>query len=187
MGFQTPPAGFVADRRYGAADRRNSAPAASENSDDHSAVLADARAAGELAGRIAAAEEFEGEKALWTKLKLGLSRLDEQAELMLAERLRATVAALCERTLEPLALDTKLLAGRCAIAARMMGEAAGPLTLHIHPDDCDSLDLDFLKQWTVEVDPQLERGSLRFAGGEGEVTSGPAEWRAAIAAAFGAD
>ncbi|WP_147270741.1 FliH/SctL family protein [Alteripontixanthobacter maritimus] len=170
---------FMADRRY--ARDRAPAPEAPPQNDAHAAALAEAKAA----GRAEAEAEFADEKGRWERLACALKKADDSACKALSQRLVATITALCERTLQPLALDGERLVARCEAAARWLGENSGHVTLRLHPADVDCFDPDCLESLELQIDETLERGSLVLSGPDGEVHDGPAEWRRAIADALG--
>ncbi|MFB0613809.1 FliH/SctL family protein [Aurantiacibacter poecillastricola] len=149
------------------------------------AVLADAIADAERRGREAALSEMASEGAARAALKLSFQRLDENLREQLSTRLAETVAALCEATLAPMALDGDSLQRRCRSAAAQLGEGIGDASLHLHPDDIDLLDADFAREWPIVPAPGQERGTVVFQMPEGIVRDGPAEWRAALREALG--
>jgi len=175
---------FMPDRRFGKPDRRHAEPAAPSSQDD---ALANARSEGEALGRAQAEAEFAEILAARDSLRSQLAIIDEAAGEMLAARLAETVALLCERTLEPLALDREQLNRRCRKAVQMLGQEMRQLTLHVNPEDVSALDQSVAEGLRIEPDPLLERGSIKLEGVEGCVLDGPLQWRAAIADALGCD
>ncbi len=149
------------------------------------AVLADAIADAERRGREAALEEMASEGAARAALKLSFQRLDENLHEQLAQHMAETVAALCEATLAPLALDPNALQRRCLSAAALVGGEVSVVTLRLNPDDLALLDVDFAARWPITCDPELERGSVVFDTSEGVVRDGPEEWRLALREALG--
>ncbi|WP_197409549.1 FliH/SctL family protein [Erythrobacter sp. YT30] len=140
--------------------------------------------AGDAAGRAAAHAEMAAEKDQRTALRLAFRELDQAAMDTLASELADTVMALCDAALEKHAADPEALIERAREAARRLGLAAASCTLHLHPDDIETLDKGALSGWQIEADPTLQRGSIALVGEEGGVRDGPAEWRRAIAAAL---
>ncbi|MFC3099927.1 flagellar biosynthesis protein [Altererythrobacter lauratis] len=149
------------------------------------AALAEAFAQGEAHGRAMAEAAFIETEEARAALTLSLAQLDEGMERELAQRLAECVAALCEATLAPLALDREALERRCVRAAGMVGEGITDASLRLHPDDVRLLDPGFASTWHILPDPMLERGSVVFDTAEGAVVDGPAEWRAALREALG--
>ncbi|MFC3098916.1 FliH/SctL family protein [Alteraurantiacibacter palmitatis] len=148
-------------------------------------ALAQAFAEGEAQGRALAEAAFIEAEEARAALTLSLAQLDEAMERELAQRLAECVAALCEATLAPLALDRAALERRCVRAAGMVGEGITDASLRLHPDDVRLLDPAFASTWHILPDPMLERGSVVFDTAEGAVVDGPAEWRAALREALG--
>lgn len=148
-------------------------------------ALAEAFAQGEAQGRALAEAAFIETEEARAALTLTLAQLDEAMQRELAQRLAECVAALCEATLAPLALDREALERRCVRAAGMVGEGITDASLRLHPDDVRVLDPAFASTWHILPDPILERGSVVFDTAEGAVVDGPAEWRAALREALG--
>ncbi|MCR2832780.1 flagellar biosynthesis protein [Parerythrobacter lacustris] len=149
------------------------------------AVTADALADAEARGRQAALAEMANEGAARAALKLSLQRLDDNLQEELGLRIAETVAALCEHTIAPLAIDRSALRARGLAAAALLREGIEATCLRLHPDDIPLLDEDFAARWPIEADARLERGTLQFDTAEGAVRDGPAEWRAALHEALG--
>ena len=118
-------------------------------------------------------------------MTLALARIDEARAQELADRLRDTVAVLCEATLAPLALDRDALLRRAVRAVALISAADNPVTIHLHPDDLQHVAEGLGGGWTIVPDPSLARGSVRVEGKAGGVEDGPAQWRSAIAEALG--
>lgn len=174
--------GFCADPRYGGTVQQvaevDSDPALDK-------ALADAFAAGEKQAREAAAADYAAQDKVREKLRLSITKLDTQQQEKLSIRLAETVAALCEETLAPLALDRDALERRCAAAAHLLGDSIIDATLRLHPDDITMMGRDFAATWHMLPDPALERGTISFDTPEGCVVDGPAEWRFALKEALG--
>lgn len=172
-------AGFRSDPRFAPAPARDSGnadPLARAWAEGHAAGLAEARA--EAAARTEADAETRG------RIELALARLNaEQAEAM-RQRLLATVEALCEAAIAPLALDREALAARVARAAAMLARADDDKVLRLHPKDLAFVAKNLPKGLEIIADPALERGALRLETASGGVEDGPANWRRAIAEAL---
>lgn len=175
-------AGFQPDPRFAAPVAPPAQGSAQAQAD---AVLADALADAERRGREAALEEMAGEGAARASLKLSFQRLDEQLHEQLAQRMAETVAALCEATLAPLALDADALQRRCLSAAACVGDGLADAVLRLHPDDIALLDTAFAADWTIAPSPQQARGTVVIDMAEGAVRDGPEEWHAALREALG--
>jgi flagellar biosynthesis/type III secretory pathway protein FliH len=147
-------------------------------------AVQEAFAAGLTQGRAEGEEQLAAERASHERLRLSLGRLDETMRRALADRLAETVTNLCEATLAPLALDPGALQHRCTSAARLLGEAQDRLELHLHPDDIIGLNPEFAAGWRIVARPDFERGAVRIEGEDAGIVDGPAEWRAALTAAF---
>lgn len=117
-------------------------------------------------------------------LSLAFTRLDQQLEEELRQRLRDTVAALCEAAIAPLALDIDALERRIATAVSMLARADDERTIRLNPEDVSLISPRLVAEWKVEPDPALPRGGLRVETATGGVEDGPAQWRAAIAEAL---
>jgi flagellar assembly protein FliH len=144
----------------------------------HAAALAEMGI--EMARRSAADAEARA------SMRLTVSRIDAALEARLAERLRDTVAALCEATLAPLARDPDALAARVVHAAAMLARAEDERVVRLHPDDLALLAERLDNDLTLLPDAALARGAVRVEGAAGGVEDGPEQWRAAIAAALAA-
>lgn len=174
--------GFASDPRFAGAPAAPPAPppedpVAQAWADGHAAGLAEAQA--EAEARRMAEDEARG------RIELALARLDAAQEEVLRQRLTATVTALCEAALAPLALDGDALARRVARAAALLARADDQAVLRLHPDDLALLGARLPAGLPVEPDPALERGALRLEGAAGGIEDGPAQWRRALAEALG--
>ena len=136
----------------------------------------EARAESELRART----EAQAREAL----ALGFARLDTEMAETLRQRLRDTVAALCEAALAPLALDEAALASRIDRALALFQRAGDDRTIRLNPEDLASISDRMASDWRVVPDPALERGALRIETDSGGVEDGPAQWRQAIAEAL---
>jgi flagellar assembly protein FliH len=142
----------------------------------YAAGIAEAKArAGELAAADAAAREGLG---------IALTRLDRDLAEALRQRLRDTVAALCEAAIAPLALDEDALMRRIERAVALFARTEDERVIRLHPDDIALLAPRFTADWQVVPDAALERGSLRVETASGGIEDGPELWRRAIAEAL---
>ena len=172
--------GFIADARFAAA----SAPPPSDPVDPLDQAWHEGFAAGRAEAEAAAHLREESDAAARAKLDLSFAKLDAEQAERLRGRLVETVAALCEASLAPLALDSDLLARRAAAAAAMLARADDDRVLSLHPDDMALIAAQLPADLPVEADPALERGALRIDGAQGGVEDGPENWHRAIAEAL---
>ena len=131
-----------------------------------------------------AAAHVEASEAARTALALSFTRLDAQLAETLRQRLLDTVIALCEATLQPLAVDKKLLAARVTRAVGMFTRADDERVIRLHPDDLDLIRPQLPEDWKFQPDPALERGAIRVETQDGGTEDGPAQWRRAISEAL---
>ena len=103
---------------------------------------------------------------------------------MLRETLRATVHALCDDAVLPLALDCEALARRIELAAAMLQRKHDQRVIHIHPEDLALVRDSVPPELELRADASIERGGLRVETDDGGVEDGPQQWRRAIAEAF---
>ena len=94
------------------------------------------------------------------------------------------MAALCEETIAPLALDEGALARRIQTAVGMLARADDERVIRLHPDDIALISPKMSADWQILADPALDRGGLRIESVNGGVEDGPAVWRRAIAEAL---
>lgn len=186
------PRGFTPDRRFGGGEQEpvpepkvERPPVPEEEAPD---PIAEAYTAGFSAGYEQALAETQAraaeDAAAFERLKLAFARLDTTLEEELRLRLRDTVAALCETAIAPLTIDKDALMRRITRAVSMMARADDERVIHLHPDDIKLLSADLLKDWKVQPEPKLERGTIRIESRDGGVEDGPATWRLAIAEAM---
>ena len=179
-----PSAGFRSDARFGIAPA--APPQAACEAEDPIAV---SWAQGYLAGTEQAQAEAAGtvriDAGARDKLALAFTRLDRDLEDELRQRLRDTVAALCEAALAPLALDEAALLRRIERAMALFARADDERVIRLHPGDLALVSPRLAKDWRILPDPALERGALRIEAENGGVEDGPAQWRLAIAEALG--
>ncbi|VWX53061.1 FliH/SctL family protein [Novosphingobium sp. 9U] len=117
-------------------------------------------------------------------LALAFARFDTALEEQLRQRLRDTVAALCEAAITPLTLDEDLLLRRVTAAAAMLARADDDRVIRVHPQDLALIAPRMRAEWDVQPDATLDRGAIRVEGAHGGVEDGPATWRRAIAEAL---
>lgn len=177
-------AGFAHDPRFsGAAPPPPRAPEP-EPEDPVALAWAEGYEAGVAEAAALARLQAEADDAARTAIELSLARLDgEQAEA-LRQKLYATVEALCEAAIAPLALDPAALAARVERAAAMLARADDERVLRLHPADIALVGQRLPEGLDVVPDPALEPGALRVETQNGGVEDGPAHWRAAIAEAL---
>lgn len=176
-------AGFRGDLRFAAAPEAH-APPALEPEDPLSAAWADGFAAGAGEARAEAERLDRTEAEAREALSLAFARLDMELAETLRQRLRDTVAALCEAALAPLALDQAALASRIERALALFQRAEDERTIRLHPDDMALISDRMASDWRIVPDPALERGAIRVETDSGGVEDGPAQWRQAIAEAL---
>jgi len=176
------PGSFARDGRY-------AKPQVPEEPVETEDVAEKAYRAGYEDGQLSARADFDAqltaERAARSAIELAFARFDAESALSLRENLRATVLALCEDAILPLALDMDGLARRIETAAAMFQRRHDERTILLHPDDLalvkdhvsDSLDL--------RADASVERGGLRVETEDGGVEDGPEQWRRAIEEALG--
>jgi flagellar assembly protein FliH len=150
--------------------------------------LAMAYAAGYAAGaadaQARAYERARAESAAREGLDLSIAKLDKDLGEELRQRLRDTVAALCEAAIAPLALDEAALMRRIERAVSLLMRADDERLIRLHPDDVALLSPRLAADWQVVPDRTLERGALRVETANGGVEDGPELWRRAIAEAL---
>jgi flagellar assembly protein FliH len=171
--------GFQIDRRFDPGPAPLPAPG-----DPLALAWQDGHAAGQTEARAEAQALAEAGAAARARIELSLARLEGELGEALRQRLVDTIAALCEATLAPLALDRAALVRRVEIAAGMLARADDGKVLRLHPEDFALIAKQLPQDLEVAEDPILERGSLRFETSAGGVEDGPAHWRRAIAEAL---
>ncbi len=152
--------------------------------DRHAQGWAEGHAAGLAEARREAALRLVAEVASREALQLGMARIDAALEARLREQLRDTVAALCEATLAPLALDEAALLRRVERAAAMLARADDDRLVRLHPDDAAIVAEHIGDTLAIVPDTSLARGAVRVEGASSGIEDGPDQWRAAIAAAL---
>lgn len=186
------PRGFTPDTRFGGElpapmpePPRSEAPVAEEATLDPVAEAYNSGfTAGYLQAQNEAAAQTAADAAAHEGLTLSFARLDAALEEELRLRLHDTVAALCEAAIAPLALDGDALTRRIERAVAMLARADDERVVRLHPEDIKLISPRLLKEWQVEPDAKLERGTIRIQSANGGVEDGPATWRLAISEAL---
>lgn len=176
-------AGFRGDPRFAPGAQPHTPPAA-EPEDPIAMAWAEGFAAGGAEARAETEDRARAEAQAREALSLNFARLDKDLAESLRQRLRDTVAALCETALAPLALDETALADRIERALALFQRAEDERVIRLHPEDVALISGRMAADWRVEPDPALERGALRVETASGGVEDGPAQWRQAIAEAL---
>lgn len=175
--------GFRSDARFAAAAEPAPLPAA-EPDDPLSVAWAAGYAAGAGQAQTDAASQARIEAEARDRLSLSFTRLNRELEELLRQRLRDTIAALCETALAPLALNEAALMRRIERAVAMFARADDERVIRLHPDDLALVSAQFSDEWQVLPDAALERGALRVESANGGVEDGPAQWRMELAEAL---
>ena len=175
--------GFTSDPRFDASPPPPSLPLA-EPEDPVALAWVDGHAEGRAEALAEAAARAEADEAARTRIELALARLDAELAEQLRQKLYATVEALCEAAIAPLALDPAALAARVERAAAMLVRADDARVLRLHPEDLALVAARLPGGLEVAPDPALERGGLRIESANGGVEDGPSHWRRAIAEAL---
>ncbi|AIT80644.1 FliH/SctL family protein [Novosphingobium pentaromativorans] len=184
------PQGFRADARFGALPAPEPEPAPPPPSQEPAAPdpVEQAFTQGFTAGYEQALQEAQAqaqaEAAAREGLELSLTRLNAVLEEELRNRLRETVAALCESAIAPLAIDEDALVRRINAAVGMLSRADDERVIKLHPEDVKLVSPRLAAEWQVEEEAGLERGTIRIETASGGVEDGPATWRIAIAEAL---
>lgn len=180
--------GFRSDARFAAPG----SPAAAEPTpapelepeDPLTLAFTEGFAAGVAEAQAQAQQQALEDAAARDGLALSFAKLDKDLEEELRQRLRDTVAALCEAAIAPLALDQDALLRRVERAVSLLARADDERVIRLHPDDIVLLSQRFAADWQVVPDPLLERGALRVESANGGVEDGPDLWRREIAEAL---
>ncbi len=173
--------GFRADRRF-APGMPACAPQPPEP-DAAQTAYADGFAAGIAQARAEMEARHGADENARAALMPAFRRLDEEARAGLSRDLRDIVAALCEETLAPMAMDENALVRRIDAALALLSES-GPRTICLNPMDLALVADDAPDDWRFRPDPALERGALRVETADGGIEDGPASWRQRIAEAL---
>ena len=188
-GQQAPTGSFTPDPRFASSEpaprpRAPFADAGEPAPDPLDVAHARGFVEGHAAGRAEAGAEAARMGDAAARLTLAFTRLDAGMAEQLRQRLVETVAALCEATLAPLALDRTLLASRVSRAVGMFTRADDERVIRLNPDDLEALRAALPADWTFLPDPALAPGALRVETASGGAEDGPAQWRRAIAQAL---
>lgn len=139
-------------------------------------------------GQVSARADFEAqlkaERAERSAIELAFARFDADSGRVLRDRMLATVQALCEEAVLPLALDPEGLARRVEAAAAMLQRKQDQRIIHIHPDDLELVRDNLSQDLELVPDGSVERGGLRVETDDGGVEDGPQQWRRALAEIF---
>jgi flagellar assembly protein FliH len=178
--------GFTPDPRFAVAGMARGSAHAEAAPPPNPLALAHATgfAEGEAAARAAAEAQAARAENARARLELTFARLDAGLTEQLRQRLTETVAALCEATLAPLALDHALLAERARRAVALFSRAEDERVIRLNPDDLEAVRPLLPAEWTFAPDPALAPGALRVETASGGAEDGPDQWRRAIAEAL---
>lgn len=180
------PRGFAADHRFFARGAgRGEVDFAEPMVDPLEEAFARGLAEGEELAAGAYAKELAEVQTRFAGLERGLAELACEEGDLLRARLTEMVAALCEDTLRPLALDQAALAARVERAAAMLVRAQDQRRVRLNPDDLELLRPVVDARLILEGDPSLARGALRIETEDGGIEDGPEIWARAIREALG--
>lgn len=175
------PGSFARDGRY-------AKPQVSEEPVETEDVAEKAYRAGYEDGQLSARADFDAqltaERAARSTIELAFARFDAESERQLRDRLLATVHALCEEAVLPLALDSEGLARRVEAAAAMLQRKHDQRIVHLHPEDLELVKASVPASLELVADGSVERGGLRVETDDGGVEDGPQQWRRALAEIF---
>lgn len=151
--------------------------------------VAEAFQAGMAEGRRLAEEaaqvRFEETASTEREIELAFARFDSESARLLQERLRGSVAAICQAMAGEIALDPERLSARVETAVGMLRRKHDERVVRLHPDDIELVRARVDPTLRLEPDVSLHRGQLRVEGEEGGVEDGAEQWRAALAEALG--
>jgi flagellar assembly protein FliH len=170
---------FAALRRVGAGDGRPDI-VADPVADAYARGLADGAETAAATAQAAAAADFTARH----RIETALAAMEADAIDALAQRLQATVLALCGSMLAEAAIAPDALARRAAAAAARFARSGEERGIRLHPEDLALVHGRLPESWHCEPDPALERGALRVETADGGVEDGPAQWQAALAEAL---
>ena len=175
------PGSFARDGRY-------AKPQVSEEPVETEDVAEKAYRAGYEDGQLSARADFDAqltaERAARSAIELAFARFDAESERQLRDRMLATVHALCEEAVLPLALDSEGLARRVEAAAAMLQRKHDQRIVHLHPEDLELVKDSVPASLELVADGSVERGGLRVETDDGGVEDGPQQWRRALAEIF---
>ncbi|MFV0645087.1 MAG: FliH/SctL family protein [Sphingomonadaceae bacterium] len=173
------PAGFVPDPRFGAGIEPAGKP-----TPEH-----DAYERGYAQGHAAAMDEMQAQATQEceeiTRLLEGLALWHGQVTTDLAGKLRELVISLCEKSLEPLALDETLLVRRIERALALFQRSGDSHRVFLNPADHARISACLPDNPCIVPDPSLAPGALRTECEDGGVEDGPKQWRMMLDEAFG--
>ena len=139
---------------------------------------------GQLSARADFDAQLTAERAARSTIELAFARFDAESERQLRDRMLATVHALCEEAVLPLALDSEGLARRVEAAAAMLQRKHDQRIVHLHPEDLELVKASVPASLELVADGSVERGGLRVETDDGGVEDGPQQWRRALAEIF---
>ena len=175
------PGSFARDGRY-------AKPQVPEEPVETEDVAEKAYRAGYEDGQLSARADFDAqltaERAARSAIELAFARFDAESERQLRDRMLATVHALCEEAVLPLALDIEGLARRVEAAAAMLQRKHDQRIVHLHPEDLELVKASVPASLELVADGSVERGGLRVETDDGGVEDGPQQWRRALAEIF---
>ena len=151
-----------------------------EAEDPVAVAFAEGYAAGAAEAQALAAQQAAADAEAAQGLALSFTRLDDELAEALRQKLRATVAALCEAALAPLAIDEDALMRRIERALALFSRADDERVIRLHPEDIDLISQRFAEEWHVIPDGSLQRGAIRVETATGGVEDSPELWRRAI-------
>lgn len=170
---------FIANPRYAAV------PVEEDKGDPVAEAYQAGYAEGESTARAAAQTAADDAAAAQRAIELAFARFDDRSARLLEERLRQTVAAICQAMAGDIALDAERLAARVEAAAAMLRRKHDERVVCLNPADLALVRSRVAAELRLEPDPSLARGQLRVEGEEGGIEDGAEQWRAALAEAIG--
>ncbi|RZK03265.1 MAG: flagellar biosynthesis protein [Novosphingobium sp.] len=151
-----------------------------EPEDPVTVAFAEGYAAGAAEAQALAAQQAAIDAEAAEGLALSFARLDGELAEALRQKLRTTVAALCEAALAPLTIDEDALIHRIERAVALFSRADDERVVRLHPEDIALISQRFAEEWHVVPDGALERGAIRVETATGGVEDSPELWRRAI-------
>ena len=139
---------------------------------------------GQVAARAAFDEQLASERAGRAAIELAFAQFDSDSEKLLRQRLLATVQALCEEAVLPLAFESEGLARRIDAAANMLTRKHDERRVHINTEDLELVQGKVQPDLVLVPDGNVERGGLRVETEDGGLEDDPKQWRRAIAEMF---
>lgn len=174
--------GFRSDARFSTAEPAPPLPQPEpEPEDPVAAAYAEGFAAGTAEAFEKTAAQAHIEMEAREALSLSFTRLDGDMIQELESQLLETVAALCESAMSPLALDKAALLPRIKRAAAMLARTQDERVIRLNPDDLPFVPLQLRREWCLQPDGSLSRGTIRVDGAQGGgVQDSPEQWSRAI-------